>query len=539
MRRIFSHILVALLCCQFAVARVDNCRNILNWIYGDLTLENLDKSYDRLMNKFLLGLMHVHQRTQNDYRFQPEMTQIFNALSQIDESFNPLLANNYSRLITNFFFQTPNLTPSNMNTVFESWRNLQRTSPSLFEGLDPRYLLDDWDQVTINTLGELSQYQFDNQNYRQRLNLLAAGLENAQTNVLNGSDIDVDNLRTMIDLTESELNSLLTDKFQDTHNEFGEICTSEDFRVLASEENYACPVRLPAGSSDLSNQLNLIGNILNQSESLLMERPSLQLGDNTEVKITDYERNDNARTTYCLRNPDLVSMIVIHHTETRTTSSPQFINQIHLDKSTANDPWYMMGYNYLISENFQPGEVSVVQGRPPNIQGAHAGGHTPPLTQEQREFYAGKTVLCGNRHIGFEEVPVLRPYSRNNSINLRNPAGGISGNTISYGIAIIGNYAPRGYQAISGIITPMNLYATAATPTVSLDVLRRAATVACDLQKENPNVRTIVPHRYFRNTECPGSVMNNLQTIKNLAEAQGCQFEIKLNNSSLHTRRYH
>ncbi|MAZ47146.1 MAG: hypothetical protein CME65_01200 [Halobacteriovoraceae bacterium] len=535
MRRIFSHILVLLLCCQFAMARVDNCRNILNWIYSDLTIENLDRSYDRLMNKFLLGLMHVHQRTQNDYRFQPEMTRIFNTLAQIDGDFNPLLAGNFSRLITSFFYQTPNLTPSNMNTVFESWRNLQRTSPDLFEGLDPRYLLDDWDQVTINTLGELSQYEFDNQAYRQRLNLLASSLENAQTNVLNGDGIDVDRLRTMIDLTEGELNNILSDKFENTMNEFGEICTSEDLSLLIQQESFSCPVRLPAGSSDLSNQLNLIGNVLNQSESLLLDRPSLQLGDNTEVELTDYPRNDRAESTYCLRNPDLISMIVIHHTETPSSSTPQYINEIHLDKVSGGEPWYMVGYNYLISESFNPGEVSVVQGRPPNIKGAHAGGYTPPLSAEERAFYADKTIMCGNRHIGFTEVPVLSTDLPQH--NQMNSEGGLSGNLISYGIAVVGNYAPRSYREISGIITPVNLYASPVTPPVSLDVLRRTATVACDLQKENPNIRTIVPHRYFKYTKCPGSIMNNLQTIANLAQAQGCQFDIQLNNSSLHFRR--
>ena len=538
MRRIFSHILILSLCCQFALARVDNCRNILNWIYSDLTLENLDHSYDRLMNKFLLGLMHVHERTRNDYRFHNDMAQIFQTLEAIDEDFNPLLAGNFSRLISSFFYQTPNLTPTNMNTVFEAWRNLQRTSPALFEGLDPRYLLDDWDQVTVNTLGELSQYEFENRAYRQRLNLLADRLQSAQTNVLNGSTIDVDNLRAMIDLTEAELNNVLDDKLQATIDEFGEVCTSEDLSLLVRQENYACPTRLNIGSPNLSNQLNLIGSILNQSESLLLERPNLQMGDNTEIQLTDYERNDNPQTTYCLRDPDLVSMIVIHHTKTRPNTTPQMINQMHLDEGTESDPWYMMGYNYLVSETFVPGEISVVQGRPPNIKGAHAGGYTPPLTREQREFYADKTIMCGNRHVGFTEVPVLRPYNDNNSFNQMNTAGGLSGNLISYGISVVGNYAPVGYREISGIITPTNLYADpGAAAAVSLDVLRRAATLACDIQKENPNVRTIVPHRYFKPTKCPGYLMNNLQTIVNIAANQGCQFDIQLNNSSLHRRR--
>ena len=519
MRRLVGLILIFILGVQLAIGSADNCRNILNWIYRDLTLNNLDKSYDRLMNKFLIGLLHVQNTSKDQFDYNPEMTRVYNTLKAIDEDFNKTLEPNRTSWITNIFLQSPNLTPTTLNSVFEAWRDLQRTSPDLFTGLDQKFMLDDWDKVTVDTLSEVSQFKFENSQYKKRLEILAKNLSNEQTNVLNGKNIDLSALESQIDLTEKELFSALGEGYRQTMNEYGEICTTKDLSLLVNNNQYACPTREPA-QDKLSLELANLGSLIDESELMMMVKPTLKIGEKTDVELTEYERNDNPKTSFCLRSPELVSMIVIHHTETSEDTSPQRLNQFHLDRSTQGDPWYMLGYNYLVSENYKEGEISVIQGRPPNIKGAHAGGYTAKLTPEQVENYKNKTVMCGNRKNGFKETPVL---SQTNS------AGGISGNLVSLGIAVVCNYAPLKWEIIDGVNTPENIYAESTEEVeVPDNIVRKVATLACDLQKQNKNIKTIVPHQYFKATKCPGSIIKRLNQIKDLAKNQGCQFEVVL-----------
>lgn len=517
MRRLAGLILIFILGTQLSIGSTENCRNILNWIYRDLTLNNLDKSYDRLMNKFLIGLLHVQNISKNQYDYNAEMTRVFNTLKSIDKDFETTLEANGTSWITNIFLQSPKLTPSTLNSVFDAWRDFQRTSPDMFAGLDQKYLLDDWDKLTVDTLSVVSQYNFKNSNYKKRLEILAKNLSIEQTNVLNGERINLDALESQIELTEKELFSALGEGYQQAMNEYGEVCTTEDLSLLVNKHQYSCPLRVPA-QNDLSLEIAKLGSLIDESELMMMKKPTLKIGDSTEVELTEYEKNDDPKTSFCLRSPELVSMIVIHHTETSNTSTPQILNQFHLDRF--GDPWYMLGYNYLVSETYKPGEISVIQGRPPNMKGSHAGGFTAKLSEKQFNMYRGKTVLCGNRKSGFKETPVL---------SQTNAEGGISGNLISYGIAVVGNYAPLKWETIDGLETPENIYALSTEEIeVPDNIVKKVATLACDLQKENKNIKTIVPHQYFKATKCPGSIIKRLNQIKELANSQGCQFEVVL-----------
>lgn len=499
---------------------VSNCRDLMNWIYRDLTLNNLDKSYERLMNKFLIGLLHAHKKSKKKFKYQKELVQILNTLNELDADFEKLTEGNRTQWLTNIFLSDKTLAQTKLNLVFESWRNLQTNQSKLFKGLDQKYLLDDWDMLTVDILSHVDKFTFsDNDRYRQRLDLLADSLKNEQINVLNGASIDVSHLKNQIDATQKELKATLTQAYEKNMTEYGYVCRGDDLSMLLERENYICPTSLNDQTNPVRAELNQIAGILNQSEALLMPKPKIKVGDETKVHVEDYIRNDDAQTTYCIRDPELASMIVIHHTQTNATSTPAAINQHHLDRSTEGDKWYMVGYNYMISSTYSESEsYSVIQGRAPDIRGAHAGGYTAPLTEDQKEYYANKTIRCGNKYIGFKEMPATAQM---------NSEGGISGNLISFGVAVIGNYSPIEWTSILGVTLPQNIYSTQPSR-VEPAMLEKVARFSCDLQKQYPNVKTIVPHMYFRATKCPGEIIEHLNQIASIANRMGCNFKVVL-----------
>ena len=43
-------------------------------------------------------------------------------------------------------------------------------------------------------------------------------------------------------------------------------------------------------------------------------------------------------------------------------------------------------------------------------------------------------------------------------------------------------------------------------------------------------IKKIVPHRYFKKTECPGLLINYINQITAKASELGCSFEVEMSN---------
>ncbi len=510
-----------------ASANTEQCRALLDWIYRELTLNTLEQSYNRAMNKMLLGLYTVHNKTKDETKYRPQMARIFNTLKKIDPELQQKLKNNNA---TKFHFLGLSidfglkLHPSELQKAFNEWANLQKTSAELFKGLDKEYLLDDWDIFTVDLISKASTLNFTNHDIKSKIEKLGKRLKAQQAHVLTGKNFDGKSLKKLFDKTSASLLKALQDEAGDILNEYQNICKQEEMELFLKQEQAYCPLpNTDQNFLELNQKLAEIQRIISSKDLLKRTAPIIELTSkpNIPVYLLNYLVNDNIKATYCKRNPNLISMITIHHTYTTKETTPLEVNEYHIDNPDyADDPWYMIGYNYIISETFAGATSTspkVFQGRPPEMQGAHTGGNKVPLTQEQTQYMQNEMIECGNKYIGFKAKNILEMAAKD---------GGVKGNLISYGISIIGNFDYREHTIGNTIITGGLPPGVPSEP--NENTIEAAAKLACDLQKKNPRIKTIVPHSYWKKTYCPGKLTDHLHKMASIAKELGCQFEVKI-----------
>jgi len=231
--------------------------------------------------------------------------------------------------------------------------------------------------------------------------------------------------------------------------------------------------------------------------------------DLIEVSKIDYQRNSKA--SFCTRPLEMVDTVVIHHSETPSTSTPTYINMLHLNRGTPNDPWYMIAYGYVINSPYAGGSIPkplVTEGRPMEIVGAHAGSNAfVPMDDEQKKLWDEGKIRCGKEG----EEPKVDPALVKD--------GKIKANVTTIGVVINGNYSPYDKRNNPGGY-PKNKprYPTKATQ----DMIAR---LACQVQKKHPKVKNIKWHNYYQSTSCPGTIKNYIGQIKALAKEYGCEFQ--------------
>ena len=225
------------------------------------------------------------------------------------------------------------------------------------------------------------------------------------------------------------------------------------------------------------------------------------------LKIS-YQRNTEA--SFCLRPTEMVDTIVLHHSETSSTATAQYINQLHLARGTSDDPWYMIAYSYVINSPYSGGSIPsplVTEGRPLEIVGAHAGSNVfLPMDEEQKRLWAEKKVLCGKEN----EEPKFDPTLVKE--------GKIKANVTTLGIVINGNYSPFSSTNPGGYSKKAPRYPTAKTQ----DMIAR---LSCQLQKKYPRIKYIKWHSYYHSTSCPGTIKSYIGQIKTKAKRYGCDFK--------------
>jgi hypothetical protein len=227
----------------------------------------------------------------------------------------------------------------------------------------------------------------------------------------------------------------------------------------------------------------------------------------TKIKKIDYERNHQAK--FCKRPVEIIDTIVLHHSETPTTDTPERINYYHLQRSEPGDPWYMIAYSFTINSPYagstNPAPL-VAEGRPLDIVGAHAGSDIfIPMNANQKKMFDDGKVTCGTEGGEFKVDPTL----------LKN--GKVKANVTTIGLVVIGNYAPFSKENPNGYPKNKPRYPTKATQ----DMIARTA---CQLQKRYPNMKSIKWHNYYHNTSCPGTILDYIGKIKALARNYGCEF---------------
>lgn len=225
------------------------------------------------------------------------------------------------------------------------------------------------------------------------------------------------------------------------------------------------------------------------------------------IQTEEYKRNTAA--SFCIRPPDMVDTLVLHHSETTSTTTAQRINQLHLARGTAADPWYMIAYSFVINAAY-PGasvpESRVTEGRPLGIVGAHAGSNIfVAMDEDQKKMWDEQKILCGKEN---EEPKLDKTLVKD---------GKIKANVTTVGIVINGNYAPFSRANPGGYSKRSPRYPTQNTQ----DMIAR---LSCQLQKKYPRMKNIKWHSYYHSTSCPGSIKSYIGQIKTLAKGYGCEF---------------
>lgn len=225
------------------------------------------------------------------------------------------------------------------------------------------------------------------------------------------------------------------------------------------------------------------------------------------IRKVEYETNPHA--TYCKRPMEIVDTIVLHHSESPSTTTAEDINRYHLSRGTPTDPWYMIAYSYVLNSPYAGGTrppTQISAGRPLEIVGAHAGSNVfIPTTPEQKKLFDEGKVTCGREGEEFKVDPTLMKDGR------------LKANVTTIGLVVIGNYAPFSKTNPNGYSKKNPRYPTKTTQD-------QIARMACQLQKKYPNMKSIKWHSYYHSTSCPGTIKDYVGQIKTLARNYGCEF---------------
>lgn len=517
---------------QVAPSSDENCKNLLQWIYRDFTLNNVDLSYQRLMQKLLISIHHANEYNKNSNK--RSLNRALDEMKNIDKNFESILRTptryKYPPFWRAIFGDNSiqELPPTSISQAFQTWKALQATNPEYFANMDPKYKLDEWDNQTIEILGQLSNYDFDDHNFRDELEEISKNMNQAKSEILNGQEFSVEALETSIQQTNEEVIAALIESYEDNTNEFATICSRTELDIFIANNNLVCPVpKKDFGVTEIQSQLNNLRLIINNTGLLNNERPIVSTdvppppADTLDelVQPLTYRTSPDRRATYCKRPPEMATMLVLHHTGVSKYINPYEINEAHINDPTHSEPWHMIGYNYVISDNFLNGTPElpqVFQGRPIDRKGAHAGGYTNRLKSSERQFYRQFPILCGNEQIGFTPSTIREQMDS---------SGGISGNLASIGIAVSGSFTPVRIRNIAGVAVADNINRDRASLPTQAQV-ERVATLACSIQKKYPNVKKIVPHNYFKSTDCPAALILYFNQIKRLAAQKGCDFKV-------------
>lgn len=226
------------------------------------------------------------------------------------------------------------------------------------------------------------------------------------------------------------------------------------------------------------------------------------------IEKINYKRNSKA--SFCKRPTEIIDTIVLHHSETPSTDSPEKINEIHLQNGRPNDPWYMIAYSYVINSPYAGASTPrsrVSEGRPIDLVGAHAGTDAfVPMSEKQKKLFDEGKVVCGRENEEFTPDPTLVKD------------GKIKANVSTIGLVVIGNYAPLGKGNLQYGYSKKNpRYPTPKT-------LEMIAKTSCQLQKQYPDIKNIKWHSYYHSTSCPGNLKDFIGEIKKIAGKYGCEF---------------
>lgn len=457
-----------------------------------------NSKYDRLSQNTEL-LKHYKTLSQNS-----------NLFLNMTNSYWPLISYKFWRPFS--YRDTKTLS---LKEALYSWQKLQQTHPSLFKGLDDKYFINNGDLKVIQNLDDLESFSGIDDNIALKLKKIRQNIEDKKAYNIKSKDIQ--DLESEIALAQKKLYSNIKNSYSKYIKKFSSLCENDNDLFLSRVNR--CNRVVNSGSS-IEQKLNAFSDIFNTfyvkdaKKPTLPKKPSKNVLSDLRIKKVKYKTNPNKKAEYCIRDKKALSAIAIHHTGTDSSKTPSQLNQFHLNRSSKGDPWYMIGYHYLISSSTS--EIS--EGRPLEYRGAHAGGYENSPSKNEFNRIKDLKMTCAhdkNAHKG------QKPYSITEDFKNGRPHGNIT----SVGIALVGNYETKYKSSVSGVKFINN--SAKVIPRLSNKTITKTAKLSCKLQKENPTIRVIRPHSYYKATNCPGSIIADLKAIAQKAELYGCSFKVE------------
>ncbi len=486
---------------------VTNCDELMLWIYSQLTTKNFEILYQRSMNKMILGLYELEKESQRAWVDDETYRKIKDELLLV----NPEAENIFKQKFWPPYFLRDNPQFSSSYSILNLWKNILNEHPELSTKISDQYKVDKWDEMTFALIDKMSEELYPNTDFQKKLSTLHDALKDTSNKLIKSTDTP-ESINNLDQLNKDLLNSILHFLDNSGYN-FDNICPRN--KLIEKINKIACTIKQPSTQNDdLELFLKDIEKYIGKTDTSPTSIPI--------VTILDYENNKDKNVTFCRRSTNNLKYLVIHHTGTDEAASPEVINDYHVNHNN----WYMLGYNYLISTKYRGASRNspqVFSGRPPEMQGAHTGSKSLNLSSSDEQELKSKYQFCGNEQIGLTAQNVYE-YSQelNESKKQKN---GISGNFYSLGIAVIGNYEPITYRKVGKTLVPSNLL-TKEVLTPNDIIIKKTAELSCDLQKKFPQIKTIVPHSFFKVTDCPGRLINFLHDIKKHAKSLGCNFNV-------------
>ncbi len=256
-----------------SAAREESCRKLLDYIYKELTLQNMDKSVKRLNYKMVLALAQVLRNVDErrlNLRRNPEVLSLVESMADIDSSLAPWLDQNAQYRKYQFWnflpFNRPDYKKVSYQRIIKKWKDLQSRRPSLFEGLEKKYLLDGWDLKTSNLLENYSALEIAGHELQSSLEELAEryaknlkeidGGRRAPALALHQTKASVDRLHENFNKEAGKIVASALDNHSSA-------CSSEEFHSLLSRENLSCPVARPeSAAEEFSGHLQSLSKVI-------------------------------------------------------------------------------------------------------------------------------------------------------------------------------------------------------------------------------------------------------------------------------------
>ncbi len=573
--RHFFTLTMLLVFAQGSFAQVDEkkelCQSVLDWIYKDLTVNNLDKSIDRTKRKLLAAVIStLKNHKKGNLKHHPELAQLWKSMKQLDPEFESYLQKNkpYKKLMKYTFFDwiagdpdPEDIETLNFFKVVDRWKNLQRSKPEYFNGLDPELRLDDWDITTSKLVDRIGNLNHQDKELTQKIKNLSKDLKSltpSEGQSFEGKDLGLNKIKNQVDQIQSDIKDSIIKIFNENFGDYSQYCSKEDFTNLLTGNTNYCPVDTISSTQPLPSikvELNKISDILNTKDLngiFKPEKPIIDIDDPTDqtgssvnavdqlcpIKIDYFKiKKPSKKATYNMRGSDIVDTIVIHHTGegTKLTTNAEVIHKMHVNRSTRNSPWYMVGYNYIVSLGGNGSSIqspAIIEGRNPSFRGAHAGGDTLPLAPKNLKKLFNTFQYYNCKEDLRNKVMTPSAITKNNicsesfqpidnngyqcadlSSNIAdiNNDGSLSGNMTSIGIAVMGNFSDNHVRTFRGT----QIYSAPKINVASIkeNLIPKLVDLINALKKEYPNLKKVVPHNYFKATECPGTIQQILGSV--------------------------